>query len=177
MSKILLVVGHNSKSRGAVSNGVSEWLFFKEVCKNVIDKMKSGVVDVAFREPIDSYSQQMQRVVDVANAGKYNLVLELHFNSAGVPEANGSEVLCYDSTGSRAMATKMVQTLSAVLGTRNRGILPKTKASGGNGLYGIVNARSTWLLLETHFGSNPEESKRITPILVADALIEFISNL
>lgn len=87
--------------------------------------------------------------------GSSDLLLDIHYNSASVDTATGTEVFISDNAGegSKLFAKKVVSILSLITGLRNRGV--KRESESAVGKLGILNMRGDAVLLEFSFINNP----------------------
>lgn len=174
MKNILLVIGHNKTSGGAidVNTKLNEYEFYKKVCSSI--SQKGYDIDTIIRRPLKSYSQQMSEVVSISNSKPYYIVIELHFNASENKNVNGSEVLCYKNSKLGKKYSLILSSMFAKkLGIKDRGIveISSTEDRGG---YGIVKSKNTYVLIEPFFGSCLNENVTIDNI--SNVLCEFISS-
>lgn len=140
-----IVIGHNSKSRGAVNYfKESEWIFNQRIARKIQTLMaeKGYNVVILFRPPGWGYTAQCRHVADKALELGIKKVYCLHFNAAGSSSARGCEVLVVENAGEmlKRVADGITDDLNEKLGIRERrqdgiGFLK----SGHNG-FGMLNA-------------------------------------
>ena len=177
MRKIALIIGHNKRSKGAFSMVVGDEYSY---WKNIAEKIKyeiPEIVDIYEREPNQNYVREMNKVLVELNKHKYDYCLELHFNSALDGKANGCECLIYKGNEkAKKLSTNFMARLQNGFNSKVRGVIelndPKTR--GG---YGICNSKDTYILVESFFGSNNDESLKFSVEKdVVDLFVKFIKE-
>lgn len=160
--KLAIVVGHNSKAKGAFSKWIgSEWDFNKVVAEQIQRAAVGTKVDVkVFYRPAGvSYGAQMASVTDAVNEWGPDYAVSLHFNSFRTDAANGTETLWTGSTGSLALAEMLHTCQLDCFGLNNRGMKSVEKSGrGGAFLWGV---KAPAVLLEPGFGSNKTDAVTI----------------
>ena len=180
MDKVALIIGHNSRSKGAYSIILgSEYTYWKRITEK-IKTVIPQIVDVYERKANKCYTKEMNEVLEELNKNDYNFCLELHFNSSLNRNANGCECLVYwKNEKAKKLATNFMARLQNVFGSKIRGIhgiieIQDSKTRGG---YGICNSKDTYILVEPFFGSNQDESLRFSIEKdVTDLFINFIKE-
>jgi N-acetylmuramoyl-L-alanine amidase len=150
MNKIAVVVGHDKIEQGAYSNLLkqSEFAYHSEVVKHL-------PFDVYYRdEKLKTYGAKIRDLAKRINAKKYNLVIELHYNSFnGV--ANGCEALYFrGSKMGQRWAEIYVDRIVNEYGNNPRGAKPKVETDRGGLFLKLIDAPC--LILEPFFGDNKE---------------------
>ena len=165
MDKVALIIGHNSRSKGAYSIILgSEYTYWKRIAEK-IKTVIPQIVDVYERKANKCYTKEMNKVLEELNKNDYKFCLELHFNSSTNSQANGCECLVYyKNNNAKELATNFMARLQNVFGSKirnNHGIIEiqDSKTRGG---YGICNSKDTYILVEPFFGSNPDESLKFS---------------
>ena len=80
--KVALIIGHNSRSKGAYSSIIgSEFDYWKRIAMK-IKTIIPGVVDVYERSPNKYDTREMFQILEELNQFEYDFCLELHFNSS-----------------------------------------------------------------------------------------------
>lgn len=175
--KVALIIGHNTRSRGAYSSIVgTEFAYWKRIAEKIKAEI-SELVDVYERKPKQYYGQEMQEVLQELNKHNYKYCLELHFN-AGNEQAHGCECLIYHKNEQAVeLASIFLSRLQNVFGSRIRGIIPlKTEKTRGG--YGICHSKDTYILVEPFFGSNPDEALKFSiENDVVDFFVKFIKEV
>lgn len=168
-----IIVGHNLTQKGAYSKTLKsyEYDFFKEVSLRVAEKCN---VDVYFRNNCGSYTKEMKSVIDEVNKSNYKLILELHFNSAESTSANGVECLYYKSNAkTKLLSDKIITRHAEKFGLRVRRAVPISNSNERGG-YGIVKCKHPYILVESFFGSCPDDCDKIGN---AERLAELFTEL
>lgn len=156
MTKIAIVVGHNSKAQGAVRvlDGRTEFDWNNELAA-LIQSHDPANIRVFRREAGGGYSAEIDRVYKQVDAWGADVSMELHFNASVNPKANGGETLSSGTNGSMALAKQVRTRLTKVLGNTDRGIkIVGRHDRGGRSLW---QGRAPAILTEPYFGSNPSE--------------------
>lgn len=87
--KILLIAGHGAGDPGASGNGYQEYKLTRELVNLIAPKLREYAT-------VDIYDTTRNAFKDVQNGrfnvGKYDYVLEIHFNAYSDPKAHGSEI-------------------------------------------------------------------------------------
>ena len=156
--KVALVVGHTAKAPGAVNGeyALSEFAFnlpLVEKLKARLGRTKNEAVLILRDEP-DDYKGLPAKI----NAAKPDFIVSFHAN-AGPEGSEGSEVLYF--TGSKAgqrLASVMLERIVRALGTKNRGIKPRTYSERGG--YLLAKTEAPCVIVEPFFLSNNEETRR-----------------
>lgn len=157
--KLAIVIGHNSQSQGAVrkDTGETEYSFNNRIAmwmEEFARKMYPDLEIAVFRrQPLGSYTREINRVYDQTDAWGAHLTMELHFNSSGDTRATGTETLTSGTPASMAAAVAVNEEVVAALGLRDRGV--KTRRSG-RGSQSLISGRAPAILVEPYFGSSPK---------------------
>lgn len=180
---VVLVVGHNSASKGAYSNvlNISEYDYNLEVANKVLAKQNELKynIRVLFRKPNPSYSFQMKEMLDELDKEKYKVAVELHFNAPASitdTETNGALALCYyKNEKAKEIINKYFEAIKKYRPQHNiRGIIP-SKTEKDRGGYGIYKSKGTYILVEPFFANNKENVLYIDEYV--NVLIDFINSL
>lgn len=157
--KIAIVVGHTSKSQGAVrrADGVTEFAWNSDLA-NKIKQIGGETVGVFFRDPKLDGRAGILRAYRAADDWGADCVIELHFNSHGDPDAEGAETLTSGSVSSRALCALLQSAMVRALDARDRGVKVRRKA-GERGAISLLAGRAPAAIVEPFFGSNPERAK------------------
>lgn len=111
-------------------------------------------------------SENLRKIVDMANAQPLDLFVSIHFNSGG---GRGTEVYTYDAQ--RFEAAELVCENMAELGFVNRGI------KNGSNLYVIRKSRARAMLVEVCFVDTKSDAdlyNRVGADAIADAICDAI---
>ena len=175
--RIAFVIGHHKKSKGALSKyfGLREWDFYNEVINHL------GKVTVFYHdENISGYTTRIKNTASKINKINFDLVIELHFNSAVHPSANGCETLYYyRSQKSRDYANTFSQIVTQETGIKSRnGGLKALTNRHDRGFASVYYTKAPTILIEPFFGSNENDCKKIeSPKNMARIINEFIDTI
>ena len=180
---VVLIVGHNSVSKGAYSNVLqqSEYDYNLEVTNKVLARQNElkYSIRVLFRKPNPSYSFQMGELLGELDREKYKVAVELHFNAPAKiedTETQGALTLCYyKNEKAKEIINKYFEAIKKYRPNHIiRGIiLSKTEKDRGG--YGICNSRGTYILVEPFFANNKENVLPINEY--TNILVDFINSL
>lgn len=116
------------------------------------DKLRKAGVEVKLTRTSDVFIDLQPRC-DIANSFGADYFVSIHCNSAGTPEARGTETYCYKLGGKGEVLAKAIQAeLIAVTGRANRGV--KTA-----NYYVLRRTNMPAVLTELAFISNPAEER------------------
>ena len=168
LSEVVLVVGHDAKSKGAYSDVLKKYEY--DYCLEVANLVGC---DVVTHKPGLPYVQKMQNTYK--DLDKYNLTLELHFNAAnGI--AQGSEALhFYKNKVGALYAAKYAELFSREYGITNRSSKPLSK--NDRGYWAVASGKPTGLILEPFFGDEKQAERFSDAVMHAEVLRKFIFNL
>lgn len=174
--RIALVIGHHKKSKGAMSKlGLREWDFYNEVVEHL------GDVNVFYHdENISGYTTRIKNTANKLNKIDFDLVIELHFNAAASPQANGCETLYYfASKKGKEYALLFSQTVTNHTGikTRNGGLKALTNRKD-RGFASVYYPKAPTILIEPFFGSNQGDCDKIKDAKnMAQIIKQFLNKL
>lgn len=158
--KTAIVIGHHEKSKGAYSKyfGVREWDFYNEVCKYL-----KNVSIFYHNTEISGYTSRIKDTASRINRGNFDLVIEMHFNSAVHDSANGCETLYYyRSEKSKQFALTFSNLITSRTGIKSRnGGLKALSNRNDRGFASVYYTKSPTILIEPFFGNNTEDCKKI----------------
>jgi len=152
--KVALVVGHNEAAQGAIGSlGISEYHFNKMLASDIKKhNYTDNTISVYIRPPLRSYRKQID-AVNSAMSNIYDLVVEMHFNSANDIDINGHEVLyCSNSKKSKDIAKIFDTQFDLLLTNRDRNIKPRN--SNQRGGYFLCSGIEPRILVEPFFASH-----------------------
>jgi hypothetical protein len=155
--KLGIVVGHTDQAEGA--SMTREYAFISEYEYNTV---LAGVIKSLALEGFPAPETEVFLRDSAGTEGAHraaaawgaNHVVELHFNWADEKSVTGFEVLSIDAH--RPTAENLRKEIAAVLRLRDRGV--KVVHEGDRG-FANVNRSVPTVLLETFFGSNPQDCK------------------
>lgn len=165
MRKIAIIIGHTSKSRGAIriDTGETEYDFNGRIAKAISDLAeKSGIFDVAIfrRNPSKGYGAQIKEVYSKADQWGAIATGELHFNSSATASASGCETLTSGSDMSMKLAAAVNGSIVDAFGVKDRGIVKRSaKDRGGASLH---SGKAPAILFEPFFGSNAADCAKFS---------------
>lgn len=173
--RLAIVVGHNSRQKGACSPyiGECEFDFNTKVAQMISGAAKgTGVeVKVFYRQYAGSYTKELKAVYAEVDAWGADCSIELHYNAFDGP-ANGSETLHSTSAGSTELAEIVHRCMLDCFGLKNRGLV-KRKRFGKRGWYSMYAGKAPAILIEPGFGSHPldaEALKNHWPLFAKDLI-------
>ena len=151
--RIVIDPGHGGSDPGAVGpNGLKEAHVNLAVALKVAEKLRKAGVEVKLTRTSDVFIDLQPRC-DIANSFGADYFVSIHCNSAGTPEARGTETYCYKLGGKGEVLAKAIQAeLVASTGRVNRGV--KTA-----NYYVLRRTNMPAGLTELAFISNPEEER------------------
>ena len=170
-----VVVGHNSRSQGAVRKDTGETEFsWNSRLADMIDALShrpeyAGLfVRVFHRDPrIGSYRREIEDVYRRTDKWGADVTVELHFNSHHNPKATGTETLSSGSRMSTKYAYALQEEMLDALDLKDRG---KKIVRTGRGSASLISGKAPAALIEPFFGSSdkglaatdePEEMKAL----------------
>lgn len=120
--RLIVSAGHGLKDPGAVNHelGLLEHLHAYQVAWFLRDALERAGHTATFVSCFQSLGDKIINVNWLHAQNAVDLAIEIHFNSAVDPNANGTECL-YHSLHNRELAARISGKVSAALGTRDRG--------------------------------------------------------
>jgi len=177
MDSVLLICGHggsNPYDSGAVNKtfNLHEATLVRELCSLVAERLKR-FVKVSIYDPTKNCYRE-QKEGHLVNFRAYDYVLEFHFNAYKPNKAYGCEVLIHPTETGHTVEDCIVDNVSSVLGTQNRGVKVRSDLLNMNICKG--NMGTSYALIEVEFIDNDQ---RISAYLqkkeaVADAIAKGI---
>lgn len=157
--KVAIVVGHRKNARGAHSKTLkaTEYDFNSKVAEYL-----KGVADIYFRTDFGySEASRVKNMCKRINRKKYDLVIELHFNSFHNPQAHGCTALHYiTNKRTKQFCIDFCREVRNEFGIKARQVMPiKSKRERG-GVF-ILNCNANAVILEPFFGSNVQDCQKI----------------
>lgn len=156
--KITIIIGHNKIDKGAYSPSLSlsEYDYHKKVCELLKDIPNIRVLEREYKN--GSYNKEMADMVERLDSEKYDLAIELHFNSASSEQPHGTETLVFYRNLKASEYSQMYFDCIRKFrpNQRIRGIIPISSLFD-RGAYGILKSKGTYILVEGFFGSNPND--------------------
>lgn len=164
---IYISAGHNSQSKnikqdpGAVGNGFKEGdltIDFRNRVAYELKKLNAKFITDSDEESLAMYLNRIQ-------TGNGSVVVEYHFDAAAPPApgklpATGTTGLIEGEADNndRAFAKELTDTVAAVLGIRNRGVISETESHRGR--LGLMREEGVICLVELAFISNKDDLDR-----------------
>lgn len=155
-NKVAIVIGHTNLRKGACSEVVEcEFNYNRKVAQCLSD-----VCDIYYYDSYNlGYKSMVKRNAKKMNKNDYDLVLELHYNSA-VPQANGCEVFYYfNNSEGKKLAGELSEMISQTFDVKDRGAKAMV-SKRQRGFWALYYPIATTLLLEPFFGSNTEDATK-----------------
>ena len=160
-SKVALVIGHNSRQRGAFADGELNQFEYDFNHSVVYQLMETGVAGAELRcftrKYAGSYHREIIEVYREVNEWAPDLVVELHFNAGG---GDYTTMLC--GTGrerSLAVAAVFQRHFVDALGTGDGGVIAREREDrGGRSLFA---SEAPMVLTEPFFGDHPEHQATV----------------
>lgn len=168
--KVAFIVGHTRVRKGAYSKHLLkyEYDFYKD-----LENYLKPLGDVFYHNYlIYGYNSRQKHLAK--HTKDYDLVFELHFNSAN-GKAEGCEALYYHKNEQTKLLSQIFcDEYTDMSGSRNRGAKPlRTKKDRGFGF--VYNQKPPAILIEPFFGDNAIDCARFTPHNLFEALRKTIS--
>ena len=162
MKNVAVVIGHTMNRPGANSynNFIErEWYFNKSVMLEMMVLEQFDICYDVYMHYEDDYVERIEQLVDRMEeyGRKYDLVIEMHYNSSSNEEAGGCECLFYHTNeDTKRFSEIFCKNISEQFHVRNRGARPiKRKAQRGGRF--IIETPYPAVILEPFFGSNKLE--------------------
>ena len=161
--KVAVKVGHTSYAKGAYSLtiGESEYDYNLAVAKKLVElgDCKNIKYEMFTFDPkVSSYTKRQQLVAKKINEDDFDLVIELHYNSAESHTARGVLVLYYYKSSKGREAAKVIGDSIFNVFQTERDPDVGLSSDKQNGYQAVVTPKPVAILLEPFFGSNPQES-------------------
>ena len=163
--RIAVVVGHDEVNQGAYSATLREfeYQFNTPLSAGVVRDLKErGAVAQTFHRPAGvGYSTAMATLTSEINKWAPDLVVSLHFNSMGDTSFAGCCVLHWPSSVRGNLAAAAIsESVAGAVGNRNRGAIAQADSWSGAPLYILKNTAAPAVIVESFFGSNPEDATK-----------------
>jgi len=156
---IAICIGHSrSGDSGAVSVGhVTEHTFNTDIGQILESLLEDLPIEVITRYEGNGYTAAQKWLGASLKAKGATLALELHFNSADTPKAQGFEYLHHEDShrGAALAAAMLAAHRGRFAGNVSRGVSPI--APGGRGFQFLKETPCPAVICEPFFGSNPDE--------------------
>lgn len=184
--RVAICVGHSRVGdRGASSiGGVPEWVYNTHVAKCLRSQLKErGFASQVFNEyPRPTYRQAVDWVASRTTSDKFDVVLELHFNSYDDGSVSGYEYLHhYKSEKGKALAIALNEAHKAASAwQKERGARPVK--IGQRGFRFLSKVGPPAVICEPFFGSSPQEWRMLLDAheqiaeIYADGIEQYFGN-
>lgn len=145
--------GHHLKDSGAVAHGRQENLEMIKFRDSVVNFCKSLGVKVITDSDNETLSQYLLRI----QSGSGSVVVEFHLDAAENESATGMTSVVGDDADrlDKMFAKEMVDTGSAILGIKNRGVITESKTHRGK--LGLMREQGIVALVELGFITNKND--------------------
>lgn len=162
--KIGIVVGHNSKAKGAYGGEpISAYEFdFNSSVAEIMDELAAEYgmdAKIFTRKDRGSYRNEIEDVYKKTDKWGAGVTIELHFNAYDKKTA-GTETLSGPSTASMRTAMsvqKLIATLYDRSAKTDRGVKPYRTIDRGR--LSLISGKAPAILVEPFFGDNPSDTE------------------
>lgn len=177
---IVILPGHSPASPGAAGvDGHGEWPFHLVTGGELVsDLTKLGIQaqlitrpDGPYRESIDIIAEQICALDEKRNVRG---VIELHRDAAHAGATGSTGLYWHRSSNGKTLATTLANAAASAIDVRNRGL--SSRKMNNRGGYFLQRVRPPAVILETHFGSNPEDAAKALAARDSGALTEALAN-
>ena len=163
--RIAVVIGHDEQNQGAYSLtlDVAEWAFNTPLAAGIVqDLERRGAVARIFERPAGvGYSTAMSTLTAEVNQWSADLVVSLHFNSMGDTSFAGCCALHWPSSVRGNLAAAAIsEAVSGAVQNRNRGAIAQADSWSGAPLYILRDTVCPAVIVESFFGSNPDDATK-----------------
>lgn len=180
MKRVAVVVGHDSKSPGAMALmpiGCNEYMFNVMLSRSITDWFDRLVdhnlsAHVFFRDKLG-----LEKTYEELKLWNPDYCIELHFNSHSDKSIRGTETLCVEHNRDFAEAIQSAMCKALGRSTKtNRGV--KIVSHGDRGHVSVSSLECPSALIEPFFGSNQEDCNLVDDRKesLAMSLVEAIRN-
>jgi len=168
--KVAITIGHRASAQGATgADGVQEWAWHRPFGRQIAAELAARGVDATVHERPDirRYGDAMARLCRAVNHERPDLVIELHFNAfsepAGMASVRGSMALHWPTSRKGARWARLLSRACAeAIGTRDRGARSQARSWSGATLYILRDTLAPAVILETHYGDDPDDHRQAT---------------
>jgi N-acetylmuramoyl-L-alanine amidase len=175
--RVAIVLGHHKNKKGAFSEYFKqrEWDFYNEVLNCSFQN------NIFYHdENISGYTSRIKNTANKLNKIDFDLVIELHFNSAVDSRANGCETLYYfASKKGKQYAQKFSNLVNKRTGIKLRNGGVKSLANRNDrGFASVYYTKAPTIMIEPFFGNNSMDCAKIqSHDNMAKILDEYINSL
>ena len=157
--KISINCGHTLTGEGCGAVGYINESDENRIIGNKVIKILKEMGHDVYSSTVDyssSASNNLNRIVEIANSQNVDLFVSIHFNSFGVASANGTEVYTYKGN-QHEEAIRIVKNISDIGFTLRSPITNGVK--DGSDLYVVKNTNAKAILIEICFVSNLKDTE------------------
>lgn len=156
MRKIIISAGHGGTDPGASGNGFIERDLAIELRNLIISELKALGISAMSDDDKNALKQTLLWLRGKFTTG--DILLDIHWNAASNPEANGSEVIIPQiaSTFEKDLAAAILKCFTS-FGYRDRGVKPETETARKS--LGWMRPNAENILIEVCFISNVTDMK------------------
>ncbi len=168
---ICLSPGHTAENPGASRGVITEYGLSSAIIGDLIFRLdKAG--HTAHLIGSDSNRNQVERINEIDP----DFGLELHFNNSVRESWNGTMVLYSGSRKGRKLALKISNSISGLLGTKNKGaVIGNYRLDRRRPIIEIIRkTRCPFVVVEPLFLSNAQDFEKIDVPLISIAIMEGI---
>lgn len=159
MGKVYILAGHTpdpSKGNydpGAVGNGLKE----ADVVNEFVTGVCAHLVDLGVPHATDNDADSLGQVLGKLELGEDDVLIDFHCNSAGNPQATGTEVIVPYRATQREMqlAQAVLDAITGITGLKSRGVKDETQTARKK--LAVMREGGTNVLVELMFISNSDD--------------------
>lgn len=149
--RFLLIAGHGDGDSGAVGNGYKECDLTRELARLIYREIRLNTTAISYLYDVNKNCYEECKNGNEPEWNDYDLIVEIHFNSAIDTTANGAEILL--ESGEDTRLGEYVLAYLEQVGFRNSGIKYRDDLLNPN------TSPTYYLYLETCFISNSNDVK------------------
>ena len=156
MRKIIISAGHGGTDPGASGNGYIERDLAIELRNLIVSELKALGISALSDDDKNALKQTLLWLRGKFTTG--DILLDIHWNAAGNPDANGSEVIIPQiaSAFEKDLAAAILKCFTS-FGYRDRGVKPETETARKS--LGWMRPNAENILIEVCFISNITDIK------------------
>ncbi len=156
MRKIIISAGHGGTDPGASGNGYIERDLAIELRNLIVAELKALGISALSDDDKNALKQTLLWLRGKFTTG--DILLDIHWNAAGNPDANGSEVIIPQIASSfeKDLAAAILKCFTS-FGYRDRGVKPETETARKS--LGWMRPNAENILIEVCFISNLTDMK------------------
>jgi N-acetylmuramoyl-L-alanine amidase len=166
MSQLVAIcIGHSRSVGGRIEGGAvsvdgeSEWSYNRQLAEMIVDELGQRTIDTVEISKYEGsgYGSAQRWLAKRLKECKATIAIELHFNSADDPKANGHEWLYWNSSkNGKALATSLNDNMRLIVSDiKYRGVKPRFP--GDRGAEFLHGTHCPAVICEVGFGSNQND--------------------